>query len=115
MLEGGGQILRITAAMSAICSRPVRVVNIRANRSKPGLRPQHLAGLRLVADICGGELEGAKVGSCEITMKPRRIRIGSFQADPGTAGSCCLLAQAPLSSCWDPTPKDDRRRSDCVI
>ena len=43
-LEGGGQILRISAALSAILNLPVRVFNVRAGRSSPGLRPQHLAG-----------------------------------------------------------------------
>lgn len=93
ILEGGGQILRIAAALSAISGTAQTVSKIRANRSKPGLRPQHLAGLELVAEICGGSLEDASVGSSQIRFQPGQLRSGTFKADPGTAGSCCLLAQ----------------------
>lgn len=96
ILEGGGQILRISAALSAITSTAVKISKIRANRSKPGLRPQHLAGLQLVTRICGGSLEGAAVGASEICLTPSTLRSGSWEADPGTAGSCCLLAQVPF-------------------
>lgn len=40
----GGQILRTAISLSAILGIPVRVTNIRANRSKPGLAAQHLIG-----------------------------------------------------------------------
>ena len=93
MLEGGGQILRNAAALAAITGRAVRVRNIRANRSKPGLRTQQLAGLQLVARIAQAELTGAAVGSCAIVLQPGTLRGGQYSADPGTAGSCALLAQ----------------------
>ena len=54
MLEGGGQILRNAAALSAMIATPIEVTKIRAGRSKPGLRAQHLAGLQLVAELCQG-------------------------------------------------------------
>ncbi|HDI73358.1 MAG TPA: RNA 3'-phosphate cyclase, partial [Candidatus Altiarchaeales archaeon] len=40
--EGGGQVLRTSIALSAVTQKPVRIFNIRAKRSNPGLRPQHL-------------------------------------------------------------------------
>ncbi|MEM4834190.1 MAG: RNA 3'-terminal phosphate cyclase, partial [Thermosphaera sp.] len=43
--EGGGQILRYSLALSSLTMKPVRVYNIRARRSNPGLRPQHLAAV----------------------------------------------------------------------
>ena len=65
--EGGGQILRNACAYAAILRKNVRIVNIRAGRKKPGLRPQHLVGLRLLAAASGGCLvEGNHVGSTEI-------------------------------------------------
>ena len=88
----------MSAALSAISSTALTVSKIRKNRSKPGLRPQHLAGLKLVAEICGGSLEGAAVGSSNIKFQPGNIRSGTFKADPGTAGSCCLLAQVASAS-----------------
>ena len=93
ILEGGGQILRNAAALAAITGKPLRVSNIRAGRAKPGLRPQHLAGIELVAKIAGAELAGGEVGSSCIVLKPTGVSPGHYDADPGTAGSCVLLAQ----------------------
>ena len=43
--EGGGQILRTALTLSLLTGRPFRIVKIRANRDKPGLRPQHLTAV----------------------------------------------------------------------
>uniref|UniRef100_A0A0G4I2Z9 RNA 3'-terminal phosphate cyclase domain-containing protein n=1 Tax=Chromera velia CCMP2878 TaxID=1169474 RepID=A0A0G4I2Z9_9ALVE len=98
LLEGGGQILRNSAAYSVIFNRPVRVFNIRAKRKNPGLAAQHLASLQLVADVCGASdgFEGGYVGSCQIGLRPSKLEGGSFEADPGTAGSISLMIQASL-------------------
>lgn len=96
VLEGGGQILRNAAALSCLLGQSITVNNIRAGRSNPGLRPQHLTGLQLIAEICGGRLTGARVGSTEITFQPGQIQSGSYRADTKTAGSICLLMQAAL-------------------
>jgi len=53
-LEGGGQIVRVAAALSAITGARLTITNIRAGRDKPGLRPQHLAGLELVRRVSHG-------------------------------------------------------------
>lgn len=96
IMEGGGQILRMATSLSTLLGRPIRVRNIRAGRSNPGLRPQHLTGLQLIRDICGGRLEGGQVGSTEITFYPAQIKSGRFIADTGTAGSVMLLFQTAL-------------------
>lgn len=49
MLEGGGQILRNAAALAAITGARLKVLDIRAGRKNPGLRPQHLAGLQVTS------------------------------------------------------------------
>lgn len=98
-LEGGGQILRNTAALAAITGRSVRVRRIRQGRSRPGLRPQHACGLQLVRELCGGELQGCEVGSSEMRLVPGVQGVpsgGSFEADTRTAGSCTLMLQAAL-------------------
>lgn len=95
-LEGGGQILRMAIALAAVTNRDVRVSNIRGGRKKPGLRPQHLTGCRLVADLCSGSLEGDHVGSTEVCMSTNKLVAGRFEANVQSAGSCMLLAQAAL-------------------
>ena len=96
MGEGGGQIFRTAIAISAITGTPVRIVRIRAGRRNPGLRNQHLHALRLVGEICDADIQGAFVGSTEVTFAPRSIKGGEFRAEIGTAGSITLLLQAAL-------------------
>ncbi len=95
-LEGGGQILRVAIAASAISTTPVTVTRIRENRPKPGLAPQHIAAVRAVAGICGAECEGLSPRSREITFTPGRLRRAGITVDPGTAGSIPLILQAWL-------------------
>lgn len=83
-------------ALSALLGKPISIVNIRANRSKPGLRAQHLAGIELVRDICNGKLEGGQLGSTAIRFRPGKIKPGHYYADPKTAGSTMLLVQVSL-------------------
>lgn len=61
-----------------------------------GLRPQHLTGLQLIAELCSGRLQGGEVGSSCITLQPGRLACGRHVADTRTAGSCMLLAQSAL-------------------
>uniref|UniRef100_A0A8C9TH73 RNA 3'-terminal phosphate cyclase n=1 Tax=Scleropages formosus TaxID=113540 RepID=A0A8C9TH73_SCLFO len=96
VMEGGGQILRVSAALSCIHGSPIKINKIRAGRSTPGLRPQHLSGLELLRDMSDGNLEGALVGSTEITLTPGKIKGGSHLADTHTAGSVGLLLQVSL-------------------
>lgn len=98
MLEGGGQILRNAAALAAVTRTPIQVTKIRAGRSKPGLRAQHLAGLQLVAELCQGKLEGGSIGSQQIMLTPCHITTGYHLSDIKTAGSVMLLAQASTVS-----------------
>ncbi|MCE4618709.1 MAG: RNA 3'-terminal phosphate cyclase [Desulfurococcales archaeon] len=96
MGEGGGQILRTALAISAVTGRPVRVVNIRAKRKNPGLRPQHLTAVKALAMITEARVHGASVGSMELEFWPRTIRGGEYRLDIGTAGSISLVLQALL-------------------
>jgi len=95
--EGGGQLLRYSVALAALLNRPVRVYNIRAKRSNPGLRPQHLAAVRIIASLVSAETRGLQEGSTELVIVPRsRPRAGEVDVDIGTAGSVSLLLQAAL-------------------
>ena len=96
--EGGGQIVRNAVALAAIAGVPIRVTAIRAGRPKPGLRPQHVAGVRLVAALSArSALAGCEVGSTELDFVPGRLALRPAQAaDAGTAGSTMLMAQTAL-------------------
>jgi RNA 3'-terminal phosphate cyclase (ATP) len=94
--EGGGQILRTALALAAVLGRPVTIDRIRANRPKPGLRPQHLRAVRALAEITAAGLQGDRENSTRLTFTPQKLRGGSFRFDIGTAGACTLLIAAVL-------------------
>ncbi|XP_039266485.2 RNA 3'-terminal phosphate cyclase-like [Styela clava] len=96
IMEGGGQILRIAIALCSIQHKPISISRIRANRTNPGLRPQHMTGMQLVRDLCSGQLTGDQVGAQHVTFIPGMLQSGTFLADTGTAGAVSLLLQVAL-------------------
>ena len=105
MLEGGGQILRVAAALAAITGKAVTIKAIRAGRTKPGLAAQHFAGLDLVRRMCHGDWvvnddRPVGVGSTHITLVPDKSgaylggvpnaakKQKQWRAEVGTAGAC---------------------------
>ncbi|MFW6145893.1 MAG: RNA 3'-terminal phosphate cyclase [Planctomycetota bacterium] len=94
--EGGGQILRTSAALAAALGIELRVENIRANRPKPGLARQHLAALQAVARLIGVDLHGGALGSTAIDLPAGRARPGDYRFDVTTAGSANLVIQTVL-------------------
>src|SRR5207245_6763718 len=91
--EGGGQVLRTAVALAAVLSKGTHVFNIRAGRAEPGIRPQHMTGVKAANELCSGDLEGLEVGSTEFVFKPGKLRAGTFRFDVGTAGSVTLVLQ----------------------
>ncbi len=94
--EGGGQILRTAVSLSALTMKPIRVVNIRAGRPKPGLKRQHMAGIEVTGKIVAAEIKGLEVGSTTVEFVPRERHGGTINYDVGTAGSISLVLQATL-------------------
>lgn len=101
--EGGGQILRTSLSLSALTGRPFRLENIRANRPKPGLRPQHLTAVRAVATVCNAELDGAHLNGTRLEFRPQSPpQAGDYHfdvsdaAEGGSAGAVTLIFQALL-------------------
>jgi RNA 3'-terminal phosphate cyclase (ATP) len=95
--SGSGTIVRFAVALSALLGRPLRLVNARQHRPRPGLRPQHLAAVRACAALCGAETEGLAVGAREFSFVPgARIRGGTYEWDIGTAGSTTMIALSLL-------------------
>lgn len=95
-LEGGGQILRISTAISVLLKKPIRIINIRAGRKDAGLKPQHLTGIELLKDLSKAKLKGGVLKSTEISFKPNTLQSGRYLADTKTAGSIGLLIQSAL-------------------
>ncbi|MBD3205717.1 RNA 3'-terminal phosphate cyclase [Candidatus Bathyarchaeota archaeon] len=107
MMEGGGQLLRMATTYSAVLTEPIRVYNIRAGRSTPGLRPQHLKTLEAASEISGAKTHGAEIKSKEIEFYPQEINGGEYSYNIGTAGSITLLLQCliPIAAYSDKTVK----------
>lgn len=94
--EGGGQILRTSLALSLITQTPIKIINIRPRRSRPGLMRQHLAAVRAAVQIGRAEVTGAEVGAKELTFRPTTVAPGEYTFAVGTAGSATLVLQAIL-------------------
>ncbi len=92
--EGGGQILRMAVALSALTRKPVRITNIRAKRPNPGLRRQHITAIEAVKKMCEGSAEGLQEHSPSIAFHPKKIVGGEHFFNIGTAGSITLVLQA---------------------
>ncbi len=95
---GGGQLLRTAIGLSAITSTPVKVTNIRKGKAdaKPGLLPQHMAGVEVVGKFCDAKIEGLHTGSLEVEFVPKKFDVKDRKIDIGTAGSITLLLQTLL-------------------
>ena len=95
--SGSGTIVRLAVSLCTVLGEDLRLINIRAKRDKRGLRPQHQQVVTACADMCGGAVERAEVGSSEMAYRPgQRIKGGAYEWDIGTAGSTTMLAMSVL-------------------
>lgn len=94
---GGGQVLRTALTLSVVQDRPVTIEHVRGGRDTPGLRPQHLAGIAVVAELTDATIEGDSVGAETVTFEPQRRPTGTVEIDIGTAGAITLLFEPVLS------------------
>jgi RNA 3'-terminal phosphate cyclase (ATP) len=91
--SGSGTIVRQAVAFSALTGRPIRVVNARAKRDKPGLRLQHLRVVEAIGELVDGRTEGLVQGSQEFTFRPGSLKVGRrYHWAIGSAGSTTMLA-----------------------
>lgn len=105
--EAGGALLRVAVALSVLTQKPIRIFNIRAGRKQPGLKTQHLEGLRATAVLCGAKLKGATLGSTEIEFAPAEIKESRLTISIPTAGSIGLILQIlQLAAINAPAPVD---------
>lgn len=95
--SGSGTIVRQAVALAALTRRSLRIVHVRERRAEPGLRRQHLSAVLALRDLVGGLVDGAVVGSRELSFEPGAVTPGQAYAwDIGSAGSTTLLALAVL-------------------
>jgi RNA 3'-phosphate cyclase len=92
--EGGGALLRVSAALSVLTGNPIHIQNIRAGRPQPGLMPQHLNAILALQKLSEAGVNGLKIGSEEISFIPDILQEGEYQVEVGTAGSITLILQA---------------------
>jgi RNA 3'-phosphate cyclase len=90
---GYGQMLRTAIGLSALTLIPIKIINIRKGRSRPGLFPQHMTGIKIAAEFCNAEVSGLQFGSTEIEFIPKKLEIKDKTIDIGTSGSIPLLLQ----------------------
>jgi RNA 3'-terminal phosphate cyclase (ATP) len=88
--EGGGQILRSALTLSAVTGKAVRLFNSRANRSKPGLRPQHILAVRAAGQVCHASVTGDALNSSDVTFEP--------QSDPASGNFHLNVSDSSLRS-----------------
>lgn len=90
--SGSGTIVRQAVAFSALTGQAIHVVNARAKREKPGLRPQHIRVVEAIAELVNGNTERLTQGSQEFTFHPGQFKAGRHYAwDIGSAGSTTML------------------------
>lgn len=86
-------MLRSSLSLSLLMQEELRIINIRAGRSKPGLRAQHLKAVEAAGSVGRAQVSGADPGSTTLTFQPSGIRPGRYQFDIGTAGATTLVLQ----------------------
>ena len=95
--SGSGTIVRQAVMFAALTGQPVHIINARARRPKPGLRPQHVRVVEAIGQLVNGKAEGLSPGSQEIIFRPGRLKTGRrYTWDIGSAGSTTMLALAVL-------------------
>lgn len=94
--EGGGQIVRTAVALSAVTGEAVKISEIRKNRPKPGLAPQHVKAILATGELCNARSSGVEPRSEQIVFEPGEVHSGAYKVDIGTAGSITLLLQCVL-------------------
>ncbi len=91
--EGGGQIIRSAVTLSAITGKPVEIENIRKNRKVPGLRPQHMLGIGILAKICQAKVDGLRINSTSLKFTPSNGIDMELVENVNTAGSIPLILE----------------------
>ncbi|MHA1912036.1 MAG: RNA 3'-terminal phosphate cyclase [Candidatus Kariarchaeaceae archaeon] len=90
---GGGSVIRLGAPLAILTDQKTRIINIRANRPKPGLSTQHMQGLKALIALTGSSIENVHLWSEEITITPSSSFNPVIHIPIQTAGSVGLVFQ----------------------
>jgi RNA 3'-phosphate cyclase len=91
--KGWGQVVRTAVALSSLTLKPIEIINIRQSRPRPGLHPQLVEGIKILAEFCDAETTGLQYGSMELEFIPKKLDVKDRTIDIGTSGSIGLLLQ----------------------
>lgn len=94
--EGGGSIVRIAVALAAAKNIELELVNIRAKRSNPGLRAQHIEAIKAISQFSGISVRGLQIGSSFLVTSKNKNKQQEATVRISTAGSVSLVIQAIL-------------------
>jgi len=94
--DAGGQLVRTAYALSAITKKPFKITNIRGSRPNPGLKAQHLEGIKSIVELCNAETKGLELNSKELDFYPKKLEAEDLKIKISTAGSIGLVLQAVL-------------------
>ncbi len=90
-------MLRTCLTLGAITGQAFHIDRIRAGRSTPGLKAQHLAAVRAAADLCAARLEGDALGSRELVFTPQApVQPHRYHFPIQTAGAAMLVLHTTL-------------------
>jgi RNA 3'-phosphate cyclase len=94
--DAGGQLVRTACALSAITKKQFKITNIRGSRPSPGLKAQHLEGIKSIIELCNAETKGLELNSKELEFYPKKLEAKDLKIKISTAGSIGLVLQAVL-------------------
>jgi len=113
ILEGGGQILRISISLSYMLKIPIKIINIRKKRDNPGLQRQHLGCTQFITELYNSKrTSGLSLNSTEMTLVPTDLIIEKdknekIKCSLNSAGSVGLMIQELLPCALFSSIKDD--------
>lgn len=94
MGEGGGSVVRVSVALAAGLNQNLELYNIRANRTKPGLRAQHIEAIDAIKQFSGMSSHDLQIGDTQLKLVKDTNGKNTANVNIGTAGSIGLVAQA---------------------
>ena len=103
--NAGGQFVRTAVALSTVTGKAVKITNIRGARPQPGLKRQHMEGIRSLGKICNARIVGLEPDSKELEYIPSKFNPKDITIDISTAGSIGLILQALLIATSQTTKK----------